>query len=673
MSNDARPSSKLHPAGLVTSTGTLPLHAASMHYFRLPRTVWQPALESLHALGVRFVDTAIPWSVHETEPGEFDFGEDNPRLDVTGFIELASRSGLRTIVRLGPSLSAELTFDAIPERVVWDEACMARTRSGAPRITATLPAAYPTPSHASRAFHEHAAVFLRAVAERLAPLACDDGPVALVLFGDEQRASPLAAGSSGGDHHPDAISQYRRFLKHRYVSLGPLRRVHGAAATFDALEPPRETAPSELEALGPHLDWLEAQEAMVEGALYRYRAVLERHGLATVGKLYEQSDAHARAPVDPVRVERVANGISFECRASASEEGRRELAYHVGRAATRARERKEPVFASKTYAGFAADVSPRSDDDDLFVAMTTLAYGARGLSLHSGVQRDRWVGGPIDAHGKPRPSAERWRRLFAALEETRHPELTRRAPVRIVVPRLLERLALLASGTAPFTPSWFGLGRGAELLEGDADPTRGALAEAREFVNTLEQVLDRARVPYQFVSAETAPRSLGDAAWTIVVCPGALDASFTLAIAEHLIAGKAISVGPRLPERDGHFIAVSKRLPTLQQTVVPLLLPRGPATLAELLVTTMDDLGIASLPAAPDVIRTTVHVDSDGRPRSLFVINPSDAAATATVGIAGAASARDALSGEPTPVHDGNVSVEVAPRTVRLLALGGPL
>ncbi|HEX4338652.1 MAG TPA: beta-galactosidase [Polyangiaceae bacterium] len=671
--NDALQNSKLVPEGLRAGSDIVPLYTGSVHYFRLPRTAWQRALESLAAMGARFVDIPVPWNVHETSPGEFDFGEDNPRLDVAGFIELAARTGLRTIVRIGPMLASELTFDGVPERVVWDEASMSRTRSGAPRLTAALPVAYPAPSHASRAFHEHAAVYLRAVAERLAPLAGEGGAVALAFVGDERRAPLLSQGASDGDHHPDALSQYRRFAKHRYGSIGPLRRVHGPAATFDTLEPPSGRVPSDPDALGPHLDWLEAQEAIAEGAFYRYRAVLERHGLAGVVKLHEQGDARAAAPVDPVRMERVANGVTFACRASASEAGRRELAFIVGRAAARARAHREPVFASRTYAGFAADMTPRTDEDDLFVAMTALAYGARAVALDAGVQRDRWIGGPIDAHGKARPSAEQWRRLFAALEETQHRELTRPAPVRIVVPRLLERLGWLASATAPFPAALLGLDASEDALEGESDPTAGALAEARAFMTTVEKLLDEKRVPYEFVSAEGAERSLGDARWTIVVCPGALDPTLTSAIAQHAFGGKAVSVGPRAPERDAHFLATSARLPTLAQTPAPQLLPRGPSTLSELIATTLTDLRIAPLAAEPEAIRTTLHVDTEGRPRALFVINATGDELVAKVSVAGAKTASDPMSGEAMKVDDGNVSVVVPARTVRLLALGPAL
>ena len=366
---------------------------------------------------------------------------------------------------------------------------------------------------------------------------------------------------------------------------------------------------------------------------------------------------------------RVAGGVSHELRGEASEEGARGIARSMSRAAASARSRNEPVFVSKAYSGFSADATPRSDTDDLFVAMTALAYGARGIGLHESVQRDRSIGGPVDAHGRPRPSAEQWRRLFAALSRTRHGELVRLAPVRIAVPRTMERLELLTCATAPFSASLFSVEPLAATLEGEADPTRGALAEARAFVVALEQALDRARIPYATVPAESIERSLGDATWTIVVCPGALDAALTSAISQHLLAGGAVSVGPRAPERDAHFLPTSARLLAVEHPKVPLVLPRGPSTLSELVRAALDDLDVARLAAEPDVVRTTLHVDSSGKPRSLFVINPSDHDVEARVAVLHATRVEDALSGEDVAVQGGTAVLPVPARAVRLLGL----
>ena len=668
MTNDALQNPKHSVDGPRALGDETPLYSGSVHYFRLARSAWRPALEALRALGAHFVDTAVPWNVHEKDAGRFDFGDDNPRLDVATFIELAADLGLRTILRFGPTLAAGLPFDGIPERVVWDESCMSRTRSGAPRLVAPLPAAYPAPSHASRAFQDHAAVFLRAAAERIAPLAGPGGPVALAIVGDEHRPAVLPEGSARGDHHPDAIAQYRRFLKNRYRNVAALRRIHGAEATFEGVEPPSDDGLADPDTLGARLDFIEAQEAIVEGAFYRYRSVLDKHGLRGTAKLCELSDPRSRAVVDPLRMARVAGGVSLEIRAEASEQGLRAVAARVSSEGSRAAVRDEPVFVSKAYSGFPADASPRSDADDLFVAMTALAYGARGIGIHEVVQRDRWIGAPIDAHGRTRKSAEQWRRLFAALTRTRHPMLRRVADVRIAVPRMLMRLGFLTSAAA-FSPNARTVEPLAEALETDADPTRGALSEARDFVAALERCLERARVPYAFVPAEGLEKKAAEAAWTIVVCPGALDVALMSAVSQRLLVGEAVSVGPRAPERDGHLVPTTARLPSLQHPKVPLVLPRGPATLSELVATALDALDVARLPAEPEVVRTTLHVDPDGRPRSLFVLNPGSDEVRATVSVPRATRAHDGMSGENVVVTGGTAALTVPARTVRLLAL----
>src|SRR5260221_5970288 len=201
----------LGPAGLTLGHEKVPLLSGSVDYFRLPRAAWQGAVDELKGLGARLVDIAIPWSVHEKARGVLDFGEDNPRLDVVHFIELSARAALRTIAHLGPGVGAELTFGGIPERVVWDEACQARSPTLGPLMVAALPLAYPAPSQARRAFHDEAALWLGAAAAKLAPPASPAGPRLLCYVGDESRAI-LPTRPYDRDYHPDAIAQYRRFL-----------------------------------------------------------------------------------------------------------------------------------------------------------------------------------------------------------------------------------------------------------------------------------------------------------------------------------------------------------------------------------------------------------------------------------------------------------------------------
>src|SRR3984957_3282081 len=96
---DAEVRVRLHPHGLNLGDGqVLPLWAGAMHYWRHPRGEWRAGLEAMRAMGLRVVDTYVPWAVHEKGPGEYDFGADTPRLDVAGFLELAHELGLRCVM-----------------------------------------------------------------------------------------------------------------------------------------------------------------------------------------------------------------------------------------------------------------------------------------------------------------------------------------------------------------------------------------------------------------------------------------------------------------------------------------------------------------------------------------------------------------------------------------------
>ena len=71
----------LSPHGLDLGDGeVLPLWAGAMHYWRHPPGEGRAARQAMRAMGLRVVDTYVPWGIHETAPGEYDFGERDPRL-----------------------------------------------------------------------------------------------------------------------------------------------------------------------------------------------------------------------------------------------------------------------------------------------------------------------------------------------------------------------------------------------------------------------------------------------------------------------------------------------------------------------------------------------------------------------------------------------------------------
>ena len=71
----------------------VPLHSGAVHYFRLKQSAWKPALEALKSLGLNMVETYVPWGVHESRDGSYDFGQHDPQKDLAAFLDLAEALG----------------------------------------------------------------------------------------------------------------------------------------------------------------------------------------------------------------------------------------------------------------------------------------------------------------------------------------------------------------------------------------------------------------------------------------------------------------------------------------------------------------------------------------------------------------------------------------------------
>lgn len=81
--------------------------SGAMHYFRTPSVYWSDRLKALRASGANAVETYIEWSLHEPEPGVYEFQGDK---DLIRYIQLAQETDLLVILRPGPFIDAERDF-----------------------------------------------------------------------------------------------------------------------------------------------------------------------------------------------------------------------------------------------------------------------------------------------------------------------------------------------------------------------------------------------------------------------------------------------------------------------------------------------------------------------------------------------------------------------------------
>ena len=213
---------RLHPHGLDLGDEIVALRAGAMHYWRHPPDEWGAGLDAIRALGFRLVDTYVPWGEHEIAPGQLDFGERQPRLDVARFLKMAHERALKVVLRPGPHINAELTYFGLPERIVWDRACQARTPRDNPVMLPIVPVMFPVPSYASDVFHEETAIWFEKVGRVVKDLRHPEGPIVLVQI-DNEGALYFRDGPYDQDYHPDAIALFRAFLKTKYARVAELR------------------------------------------------------------------------------------------------------------------------------------------------------------------------------------------------------------------------------------------------------------------------------------------------------------------------------------------------------------------------------------------------------------------------------------------------------------------
>ena len=706
---------RLVPGGLEIGGAVVPLYAGSVHYWRLDPRDWRACLQAVKDLGLHLVDIYIPWAVHEISPGHVELGERDPQRDVGAFLRMAHELGLYVIARPGPHINAELTCFGIPDRVIWDASCQARSPRGFPVMLPMFPSAFPVPSYASGAFHDEVARYFQAIGPALVPHLYPAGPIVLLQI-DNEGALYFRDGAYDQDYHPDAVALYRDFLREKYRTLEALQRAYshkapsapppasveaGAAPApapveprerrrgsapppsgedvrFATLHPPTSFDAESVQALARHLDWSEFHEHLLTTAMGRFARALADAGLDGLPTTHNLPMGQEATPLNAARVTRAVDLVGLDYYNVASPQGRAIIARRTTELAVRCEGLELPPFACEMGAGFPPFFPPLEERDSAFTVLTALAYGLRGYNMYMAVERDRWIGAPIDPHGRPRPFAAFWRRLNAALEATAFHTLRQSAPVRLLTPRTERRLTRVMHAFGPLTGAAFSvLGAGARerCLEDDLGLGYPVAVESDTFVRAFEEALEARGVPYAHIGGEDRDVSLQGARWIVCATSGGLHPGLLQRLEEAAAAGAQITVGPREPAFDGAFRPLDPPhdLSRLRgpQAGAPALLQDDPAAADAAVARAIDALGLPTFACDPAGVFATVHEDATGRPRVLFLLNPGDAdvVARVTVSATDATGATDVLDDARFELRCGAFEVRLPPGTVRMLAL----
>lgn len=668
---------EVHPHGLLLrdTNEVVPLWAGAMHYWRHAPEDWGACLDAMKAMGLRLVDVYVPWGVHEIESGRFDFGQEQGRLDVVRFLHMCRERGLYVVLRPGPHINAELTFFGLPERVVWDRDCQARTPKDNPVVLPMLPQSFPVPSYASDSFHDESALWFDACGKLLAPLVYPNGPIVLVQV-DNEGALYFRDGPYDQDYHPDAIRSFRAFLREKYASVKALRDAwNDEAITFATVEPPRRFDAKAAEDLVRHLDWMEFHEHLLAEAMGRFGHALENAGFGAVPTLHNFPPGEVTTPLNPARLRQVVDLVGLDYYHVANPANHMTILRRTGELAARCEGTQVPPYGAEVGAGFPPLFPPLDEKDSLYTLMSALAYGLRGFNLYMAVDRDRWVGAPIDVRGMPRRLADDYKVLLRALDEVDFASLRRRTPVRLVVPRALRRLSRATHAFGPVTPAVFhivGAGPLERCLEEDFGLGEVAPIVGESFVRAFERALLARGVPFAYAGGESLEESIRHTSWVICTTAGGLKREVVAQLRQARERGMSVTIGPRVPSRDG-----SMRLLSEPHDVRGLALEslEDPSRADAVVAHHVDELDLPAYPVDVPDVHVAVHEDAEGTPRVAFVMNPTDKPVVATVGLGRARLLVDLLSRSrssssiaPGAGGTGFV-VEVPARTVRMFSM----
>ncbi len=676
---------EVHPHGLALLRDgqpdeLLPLWAGAMHYWRHAPEHWPACLDAMKAMGLRIVDTYIPWGVHETGHGTFDFGESFARLDVARFMRLCAERDLFVIARPGPHINAELTYFGLPERVVWDRDCQARTPRDNPVILPIVPVAFPVPSYASDAFHDETALWFEAVGRVLAPLQFPHGPIVMWQI-DNEGALYFRDGPYDQDYHPDAIRLFRSFLREKYSSTKALRDAwNEATVTFATAAPPQKFDAKTADELSRHMDWMEFHEHLLAEAMARFAKALENAGCASVPSMHNLPLGEAATALNAGRIAQVVDLVGLDYYHPANPKHHVAIVRRTGELAVRCEGRHVPAFGAEVGAGFPPFFAPLDDADSLYPLTAALAYGLRGFNLYMAVDRDRWIGAPIDEHGLPRRLADDYHTLIAALDTVRFNTLRRRVPVRLVVPRALRRLSRATHAFGPVTPTFFNVA-GAGPLESCLEDDFGLNDEpdgiappiaGESFVRQFERALMARGVPFAYAGGEALAGSIEGASWVVCTTAGGLKRDLLETLRDARARGLTrVTIGPTVPHRDGSMRVLDRPHDISGLELEAL---EDPARADALVAKYVEELGLPTFAVDPPTVFVAVHEDADGIPRVAFVMNPEPTAVLATVGLgANVHTLKDLLprTREPARIEarPGGFMIEIPARTARMFAI----
>jgi beta-galactosidase len=256
------------------------------------------------------------------------------------------------------------------------------------------------------------------------------------------------------------------------------------------------------------------------------------------------------------------------------------------------------------------------------------------------------------------------------MEKTRFHTLRRRAPVRLVVPRSLRRLARATHAFGAATPALFnvlGAGFRESCLENDLGMGAVATVAGEDYLRAFERALRGRGVPFAYAGGETVEESTQGAQWIVVATVAGLKPELVASL--RAVSERArVTIGPSIPERDGNM----RKLDAPHDVRGLELEPLDDVARADALVAKrIEELSLPTYPVDPPEAFVCVHEDASGAPKAVFLMNPTPRELVAKVALPGVGALRDVLLGGSAriPRSSGAFEVTLDERSVRMFAV----
>jgi beta-galactosidase len=288
---------------------------------------------------------------------------------------------------------------------------------GNPVVLSHQTSSFRVPSYADERLFAAFDVFLGELAPLMQKHLHPHGPVVAVQVDNEQGYFFIAE-AFNMDYSPASLKLWAHFLDLKYRQVGALNKAWGVKhKAFDEAEAPRRP-PAEgatRQDLRRALDWVEYKEYQILWALSRLSQMFRDRGLGSV-PFFHNFFGPWTSPYNIPEIEADA-GIDF-CGLDAYPHAEGAL-FAVDQARYLSNSSRLAYFPEYGAGSWPFGYPVRDEHDQACTMLAPLMGGAKAVNFYMLVERERWLGSPLDNHGRRRESmAGLYERFNAFLRET---------------------------------------------------------------------------------------------------------------------------------------------------------------------------------------------------------------------------------------------------------------